>query len=62
MEVVITEEDIKENLAKFENYLCDGSNEEQHFAYNLIQKGICFIAYEIDGELRFSPSRYRLFI
>ncbi len=58
MEVVITEEDIRENLSKFENYLCDGSNEEQQFSYGLIQRGSCFIAYEIDGELRFSPSRY----
>ena len=58
MDVVSTEDEIRENLAQFENYLCDGSEEEQEFAYGLVQKGSCFIAYKIDGELRFSPSRY----
>lgn len=58
MDIVSTEEEIRENLAKFENYLCEGSEEEQQFAYDLIRRGSCFIAYQIDGELRFSPSRY----
>lgn len=58
MDVVTTEEEIRDNLARFENYLCDGSEDEQQFAYNLIRRGSCFIAYKIDGELRFSPSRY----
>lgn len=58
MDVVTTEEEIRDNLATFENYLCDGSEGEQQFAYDLIRRGSCFIAYEIDGELRFAPSRY----
>jgi 5-methylcytosine-specific restriction protein A len=58
MDVVSTEEEIRENLAQFENYLCDGTEEEQQFAYDLVRRGSCFIAYHIDGELRFSPSRY----
>jgi hypothetical protein len=58
MDVVSTEEEIKGNLAQFENYLCDGTDEEQQFAYDLVRRGSCFIAYQIDGELRFSPSRY----
>jgi len=58
MDVIKTEEEIKENLAQFENYLCDGSEEEQEFAYGLIRRGSCFIAYKINGELRFSSSRY----
>lgn len=58
MDVVTTEEEIRDNLAKFENYLCDGSEDEQQFAFDLIRRGSCFIAYKIDGELRFSPSRY----
>ena len=58
MDVVTKEEEIIENLSTFEDYLCDGSEEEQQFAYDLIRRGSCFIAYEIEGELRFSPSRY----
>ncbi len=58
MDVVTTEEEIIENLATFENYLCDGSEDEQQFAYNLIRRGSCFIAYQIASELRFAPSRF----
>jgi len=58
MDVVSTEEEIRGNLAQFENYLCDGTEEEQQFAYDLVRRGSCFIAYQINGELRFSPSRY----
>ena len=58
MDIVTTEADIKVNLATFENYLCDGTEDEQQFANALIRRGSCFIAYKIDGELRFSPSRY----
>ena len=54
MNVVSTEQEIRDNLAQFENYLCD----EPKFAHDLIRKGRCFIAYKIDGEIRFSPSRY----
>ena len=58
MDIVSTEDEIRENLVQFENYLCDGTEEEQQFAYGLVLRGSCFIAYQIDGELRFSPSRY----
>ncbi len=58
MDVVNTEEEIRNNLTQFENYLCDGSEDEQEFAYGLVRRGNCFIAYKINGELRFSPSRY----
>ncbi len=58
MELVNTALQVKENLATFENYLYDGSADEQQFAYDLIQRGSCFIAYQVNGELRFSPSRY----
>ncbi|MCB0180641.1 MAG: HNH endonuclease [Anaerolineae bacterium] len=58
MEVVTSIEDIESNLSLFENYLCDGNEEEEQFAYDLIRRGSCFVAYQIEGELRFSPSRY----
>lgn len=58
MELITTEEEIKDNLATFEDYLCEGTDEQRQFAHNLIKGGSCFIAYEIEGELRFSPSRY----
>ncbi len=58
MRAIETEEEIKENLSTFEDYLCEGSYEEQQFAHDLIRRGSCFVAYQINSELRFSPSRY----
>lgn len=58
MTVVTSITEIEENLGLFENYLCEGTDEEQLFCSELIRKGSCFIAYEIGSELRFSPSRY----
>ena len=58
MDVVNSKEEIEHNLSLFEDYLCRSSPNKQKFAFSLVQKGRCFIAYEIAGELRFAPSRY----
>ncbi len=58
MDTVTNQEEIEQNLAVLENYLCDGSEDEQRFAHELIRQGTCFVAYQINGELRFAPSRY----
>ena len=58
MEVIHTEKEIEGNLRTFEDYLCEGSDEAQQFAHELIAGGRCFIAYQVNAELRFSPSRY----
>ena len=54
MDVVTTLKEIEENLSLFEDYLCEGSDVEQQFAYDLVKKGSCFIAYQIGGEFRFA--------
>ncbi len=58
MTVVTSIKEIEDNLQLFEDYLCEGTDEEQLFCSELIQKGSCFIAYKVENELRFSPSRY----
>lgn len=58
MTVVTTKNEIEENLKLFEDYLCEGADDEQIFCSELIRKGSCFIAYQIGSELRFAPSRY----
>lgn len=58
MDVITNVGEITENLATIENYLCEGSREEQDFAVTLIKKGVCFITYKINNEYRFSPSRF----
>lgn len=58
MAVVTSIKEIEENLKLFEEYLCEGTDEEQMFCSELIRRGACFIAYKFENELRFSPSRY----
>lgn len=58
MPTVTTKNEIEENLKLFEDYLCEGTDDEQLFCSELIRKGSCFIAYKIGDELRFAPSRY----
>ena len=38
--------------------MIDGTEEERLEASKLIKRGTCFIAYKIDSELRFAPSRF----
>ncbi|WP_230374455.1 HNH endonuclease, partial [Vibrio cholerae] len=49
---------LESNLALFEKYLSEGTEEEQWFVYELIKRGTCFVSYDVRGEIRFSPSRY----
>jgi predicted HNH restriction endonuclease len=57
MDFVSTKEEIRDNLEQFEKYL-RGTNGEREFAYSRISGGKNFMAYKIDGEFRFVPSRY----
>lgn len=58
MNFVSTKEDISRNIDQFEDYLFQGTETEKEFAHGLIQRGVCFVAYQKDGEFRFIPSRY----
>lgn len=47
------------NIRTLELYLYhSGDTNKKSFALNLIKKGICFVAYKKDGEIRFAPSRF----
>lgn len=46
------------NIESIENYLTDGSEAEQDEVRELIRKGKCLVAYKINSEYRFSPSRF----
>ncbi|MCW3116839.1 MAG: endonuclease, partial [Chitinophagaceae bacterium] len=56
--IVSTQDQLLKNISTLENYLIDGSSFEVKKAQNLIQNGICFIAYRIGHEQRFAPSRF----
>ncbi len=49
---------LTQNINTLENYLIEGTDEERQEASKLIRKGICFVSYMIESELRFAPSRF----
>lgn len=51
-------EQLEQNLETVEFYLTEGTDLEKDITIGLIRAGACFVAYEIDDELRFAPSRF----
>jgi len=49
---------LEQNLETVEFYISEGTDFETDKTNGLIQAGACFVAYEIDNELRFAPSRF----
>ncbi len=47
-----------QNINTVEYYLTEGNNNEQLNTSKLIKRGICFIAYKINKEIRFVPSKF----
>ena len=58
MKVIETESDILHNIETFEDYLVGGNEDEKEKVVSLIKRGTCFIAYKINNETRFVPSRF----
>lgn len=58
MYLVENKDHIIQNLENLEYYLTEGDEIQMNQANQLIKRGTCFIAYQIDNELRFSPSRF----
>ncbi|APU67758.1 HNH endonuclease [Christiangramia flava] len=50
--------ELEQNLETVEFYLSEGTNSENNKTTKLIRAGACFVAYKIDDELRFAPSRF----
>lgn len=58
MELIKDKEQLIKNIETLEGYLTEGNVYENSEAVLLIKRGICFVAYQIDKELRFAPSRF----
>lgn len=58
MKLIIEKAQLLRNIETVENYLTDGSEEEQEIIKKLIRKGKSIVAYKADGEIRFAPSRF----
>lgn len=50
--------ELEENIATLEKYRgLKGSMEESYYV-SLVRRGLCFVSYQQDGEVRFAPSRF----
>lgn len=49
---------LKRNIRNVEKYLTVGTDEEKTEMCGLIKRGTCFVAYRINDEVRFAPSRF----
>ena len=58
MKLINSPKQLEENLETIEFYLTEGSNFENDTTIDLLRAGACFVAYEIEKELRFAPSRF----
>ena len=58
MKLISNLEQLIENINTVENYLTEGTEEEQIEVSNLIRRGSCLICYQVNEEVRFAPSRF----
>ena len=58
MELIDNIQELEQNLETVESYLSEGTDWEHDKALQLVGAGVCFVAYAIDNELRFAPSRF----
>ena len=59
MELINNIEQLRNNITQFEKYLAsDNGDEERIKRLDLIRRGRNFVAYKVEGEYRFAPSRF----
>ena len=58
MRLIENKEQLIANINTLEGYLTEGDDYSGGEVKSLIKRGTCFVAYHIDNELRFAPSRF----
>lgn len=58
MKTITEKPELISNIRTFENYLIEGIPSEQKVVRDLIRNGICLVAYKVDDEINFAPSRF----
>lgn len=58
MRLITNEKQLVANIETVERYLVDGNESEKAFIRDLIRRGKCFVAYEVNKEIRMAPSRF----
>ena len=58
MKLVSKWEDVEKNLSILEQYRNSSQEDERNFYLKIIERGICFVVSNLDGQLVFGPSRF----
>lgn len=58
MKLIDNKKQLIKNIDTLEGYLTEGDEYSKSEATSLVKRGTCFVAYNIDKELRFAPSRF----
>lgn len=58
MKLINNKDQLIKNIDTLEGYLTEGNEYSNSEATALVKRGTCFIAYSIENELRFAPSRF----
>jgi predicted HNH restriction endonuclease len=58
MRLIKNLEQLISNIKSVENYFADGSENDKIQISGLISKGKCLVAYKVNSEIRFAPSRF----
>lgn len=58
MKLISDQKQLINNLETLENIIAEGSEPEKREAIALVKRGTCFVAYQIENEIRFAPSRF----
>ncbi|MCB0508831.1 MAG: HNH endonuclease, partial [Bacteroidetes bacterium] len=58
MKLINTKNQLIKNIETLEGYLTEGDDYSYSEAAALVKRGTCFVAYKIDKEIRFAPSRF----
>ncbi|MEG1400930.1 HNH endonuclease [Bacteroides sp.] len=58
MKLISDQKQLINNIETLENIIAEGSESEKKEATDLTKRGTCFVAYQIENEIRFAPSRF----
>ena len=58
MPVIVNKEELYTNCKTLDKYIESRTDPEYSYALDLIKRGICFVAIQMNGEYKFYPSRF----
>lgn len=58
MKLINSKNQLIKNIDTLESYLTEGEEYSSNEVKALVKRGTCFVAYKVDNEIRFAPSRF----